>query len=564
MKKLALIAVVSAVVLSFSQCRKPVLPDYGGQKKTITFTTADQGGGRGHFDDINSMLRYFWSQEDGDRLYVYASADNTFADGRYCGFLKLDKVEVNENGSSVATFKGYLAMPYNSGTVRFIHYGKDVEVDSGSGVASVSFKNQNGMLTNGGGESVSSKVVAKYDAKYQSDGKYAGGNMEIQFAVAMFSFEGFNEDDLVMYDIMENGLNVSAKGEITGIPGTATILEKANSTKPYYVMLNNEESRGMHTVFGKSEYCRINYQFSKNKYYHGEDDGAIKLTAQPYSPVYSSVFTFNSGMEKVSFAKGNLQYKASPVTWRFAENQYDVIGDGNINISPTYDDWIDLFGWATSGRTPHNKPYETSGTDSEYNAYGDSNKDLNSDNGSADWGQNITDATWFTPSHEDLDYILNSRTVDFYHGETKYSDFRFSLNKIKVNDIDIVGLLIFPDVFRWTSDMGELPTKNGDVLGKTYDLNQFKAMEEAGAIFLPASGFRDVKSYSYGNQIGDYWTSSHFSSETAWHLQFGTSFNLQFVNTNGKHYGFPIRLVTKITGNNGGSGYFDDFISETW
>lgn len=56
-----------------------------------------------------------------------------------------------------------------------------------------------------------------------------------------------------------------------------------------------------------------------------------------------------SADKQVSFSKGNLQYQASTNTWRFAENQTDYIGNSNSNISATYDGWIDLFGWGTSG-----------------------------------------------------------------------------------------------------------------------------------------------------------------------------------------------------------------------
>ncbi len=56
-----------------------------------------------------------------------------------------------------------------------------------------------------------------------------------------------------------------------------------------------------------------------------------------------------SSSKQVSFSKGNLQYQASTNTWRFAESQTDYIGAANKNISATYDGWIDLFGWGTSG-----------------------------------------------------------------------------------------------------------------------------------------------------------------------------------------------------------------------
>ena len=47
---------------------------------------------------------------------------------------------------------------------------------------------------------------------------------------------------------------------------------------------------------------------------------------------------------QVHFSKGNMQYQASTGTWRFAEHQYDFIGENNEQISPYYSGWIDLFG----------------------------------------------------------------------------------------------------------------------------------------------------------------------------------------------------------------------------
>ena len=58
-----------------------------------------------------------------------------------------------------------------------------------------------------------------------------------------------------------------------------------------------------------------------------------------------------SNSTKVMFSKGNLQYQASPATWRFAENQWDYVGnnDNNNSMSATSGNWIDLFGWGTWG-----------------------------------------------------------------------------------------------------------------------------------------------------------------------------------------------------------------------
>lgn len=54
-------------------------------------------------------------------------------------------------------------------------------------------------------------------------------------------------------------------------------------------------------------------------------------------------FQVDPNGKKVYFSKGNLQYKASTNTWRFAENQYDMLGTNNAKISSSYSGWIDLF-----------------------------------------------------------------------------------------------------------------------------------------------------------------------------------------------------------------------------
>ena len=74
-------------------------------------------------------------------------------------------------------------------------------------------------------------------------------------------------------------------------------------------------------------------------------------------PGYFSV----SETKTVAFSQGNLQYQAAPTpTWRFATNQWDVVGSadfGNVYvdevkcnnalIADDYTGWIDLFGGGT-------------------------------------------------------------------------------------------------------------------------------------------------------------------------------------------------------------------------
>jgi hypothetical protein len=56
-----------------------------------------------------------------------------------------------------------------------------------------------------------------------------------------------------------------------------------------------------------------------------------------------------SATTKIDFAPANLQYHCTQHIWRFAQHSYDIIGTDNKNISDSYNGWIDLFGYGTSG-----------------------------------------------------------------------------------------------------------------------------------------------------------------------------------------------------------------------
>ena len=102
-----------------------------------------------------------------------------------------------------------------------------------------------------------------------------------------------------------------------------------------------------------------------------------------------AVFSVADG-RTVRFSRGNLQYQASTDTWRFAERQYDYIGNGNSNISSSYNGWIDLFGWGTSGwKNSGATAYVPWSTSTEYGDYfpgGDNVANLTDAYANADWG----------------------------------------------------------------------------------------------------------------------------------------------------------------------------------
>ena len=86
--------------------------------------------------------------------------------------------------------------------------------------------------------------------------------------------------------------------------------------------------------------------------------GVMNIIAQESAPTGAINGLFSvSASQQVYFSQGNLQYKASTNTWKFAENQWDMIGSENSNISENYVGWIYLFGWGTSGWNSGNTYY---------------------------------------------------------------------------------------------------------------------------------------------------------------------------------------------------------------
>ena len=259
-----------------------------------------------------------------------------------------------------------------------------------------------------------------------------------------------------------------------------------------------------------------------------------------------------SATQQVYFSQGNLQYRASTNTWRFAENQWDYVGDAsfgtvyengnksdNTLISATYDGWIDLFGWGTSGYD-HGalcyQPYSTSSSYSDYYVYGENNYNLFDQTGEADWGQNAianggnTTNTWRTLTQEEWAYVLYTRNSN--------SGIRFA--KAQVNNVN--GLVLLPD--DWNSDYYTLYSMNTD--NAAYSSNVINEsdwntnFESRGAIFLPITGMR--KGTIVGVSEGLYWSASYNTNKNAYRLFFQDN-SLSAETTGNRSIGISVRLV---------------------
>ena len=240
-----------------------------------------------------------------------------------------------------------------------------------------------------------------------------------------------------------------------------------------------------------------------------------------------------SPTKKVRFSKGNLQYQASTDTWRFADNQYECIGNANTNISSTYNGWIDLFGWGTG-----NNPTLHSTDDNDYLTF-------------VDWGTNAISNggnvanEWRSLTKDECVYLLYSRTnaTSLFGAGT-------------VNGVH--GVIILPD--NWVTPDGltfNIGVENGMVDNgelylnsnwNNYDHNvyteaQWTIMESAGAVFLAATGNRQGTTIYNIGQYGFCWTSSFENVDNrAYYIGFGwQSFDPR--GTGNPFEGFFVRLI---------------------
>ena len=243
--------------------------------------------------------------------------------------------------------------------------------------------------------------------------------------------------------------------------------------------------------------------------------------------VYQGIGVFSVAAGKtVTFSPGNLQYHPANDEWRFAESQTDYIGNANSNCSSTYDGWLDLFGWSTSAT---NFGVSTSTANSFYQG------------SFVDWGRNKigNDApnTWRTLTRNEWGYLLGTRPN------------ASSLKGVaQVNGVN--GLIFLPD--NWTCPAG-VSFKSGfgssyraDYYAayQTFTADQWSKLEAAGAVFLPAAGYR-YGSYVSSVQVSGYsWSATESLSNNAYYFGFYSDVARMYYDH--RHYGRSVRLVKDL------------------
>lgn len=271
-----------------------------------------------------------------------------------------------------------------------------------------------------------------------------------------------------------------------------------------------------------------------------------------------------SATKKVRFSRGNLQFSTTGThevadgtaagTWRLAPNQYDYIGADNANIASDYDGWIDLFGWGTSGwnsapgiHTQY-QPWST-GTDSNtaYSFYcplGSYETSLVGDCAWADWGvyNAISNGgnqpgQWRTLTAAEWMYLMCDREQGNYGSAGR--DRKWAAASVAGSH----GLVLLPDEWQAPDGITFNPGNYNSYATNVYSPEQWEAMEGAGAVFLPAAGFR-VGTRVYTEEVnfsGDYWSAHKGGDAYAYSMIFSERHM-----TNGialRYEGRSVRLV---------------------
>ncbi len=233
--------------------------------------------------------------------------------------------------------------------------------------------------------------------------------------------------------------------------------------------------------------------------------------------------------KQVYFSQGNLQYTQSTTTWAFAEHQYDMIGTGNV-YGGTLKDKIDLFGWSGS-------------TGTAQWGVGITNESAGYSGDFKDWGMNMGDGnTWYTLTLGEWNYLFNTRT----NAAQLMSVARINLNAGGTEYAN--GLILLPDTWVCPADVtfktGVVEAGSGQTFGdfQTIALSDWQKLETAGAVFLPAAGFRRVDFVNDPQERGCYWSSTEAGDYYANYVNFYSDI-IEITRSFDRYCGLSVRLV---------------------
>ena len=408
------------------------------------------------------------------------------------------------------------------------------------------YTGQNGLLT--GTNSISEKYDYAESLIYSGAYTVDGYNVIPGEYTTLNFTDGITKQAIIKFTLKDKGnsdvaispsaLNVSdgtSTVSLTSIPAATYSTNGAGVLYVAFPATGSPETISLTATAGGKTYGykKSDATFTNGKYY----EITVKMEELK--------FTVASGT-KVNFSKGNLQatYNGSTWSWGFAEHQWDYIGnaEGNTKVTNTtpfvsgysgYSTTVDLFGWVGESSSWDGAAQYgiTSNTESFLSIVDGYGKNAN-ENLMSDWGNTIVDGnTWRTLTSDEWNHLFTGRTdaaQKYGHG---------SIDGVK-------GIVILPDI--WVLPTGLSFTAGNSAWTNSYTTEQWTQMEAAGAVFLPAAGYRNgttVTSVFNDKPIGSYWSSSSYSSNNtdAYYVTFSSGSLSQAYHY--RYYGGSVRLV---------------------
>lgn len=364
----------------------------------------------------------------------------------------------------------------------------------------------------------------------------------------------FTRDDNNKVSMKWENLNYDGKTYDLYYTGKCEVMED----EAYIMYVEDKVKLKDGTPFDGFGTIRTHFEFGENVHWFsldahlinekGEDNmawisGTLVKDDEPEQPTFvdgklPGVFSVSADT-KVHFSQGNLQYVGDG-TWRFAKNQYTIIGALNYNIATLSEDGvIDLFGWGTG-----DDPTKHSDDNADYASF-------------AEWGANPisnggnTANTWRTLTSDEWLYMFRERTN---------AEALIGLGKVD----EMNGLFILPDDWNlpegltfnsitysmvWTDIYVIPPTyqyANPDETSfadNEYTIEQWVKMEAAGAVFLPCAGWSDRSKFAHENKNGNYWSATPYEDLGANMITFSAGSLFPLYEGTDRFMGHSVRLV---------------------
>lgn len=484
------------VALLATQCKKsaePLANEPAGETMEVTVRVQNNTAKT----DITAAGAVSWKK--GDKLYVVGATQGL-----------LGHVSAVSDGDP-AKFEGKITALTSAQVLRFYYVGDKEFTLDGSGNYTFDLSSQDGTLA--GIAAHSQLMFGKSEQIAVGTADFGTIAMTSLMAIAHLNITGNTSNTVTVKGGFAtstfNAKTYDGAAALTGAAGNITMTSASAIGNCYLALLPGTQTLTFRA--GAKEAKLSQEDVVANTFYNSES--AIEVTMTLPEGALPGLFTVSdngtpgdtSDDIKVCFSIGNLYYDGS--AFKFENNQYSYSGGGNeYNVNH-----ISQFFW--------NKDYNKSIVQ-YYSGGAAATTDVFFTNATSETAKPDFTVNGVTGKYRNLS--MAEWTYLCQHHEMKW-----------ITVCDKVGYAIAPDGV------------SADVISTTYpDDTAWKAADDAGIVFLPATGRRGYTP-THINQSGWYWSSSPAASGNAYNIAFSSgSFNPS--SSGNPNYGYSIRLVRNV------------------